>query len=374
MRNLGVCTVCTFRFARFVQPHIQQNDIGFFSKLDCFVGKSLTLFAEAFEAGLESDYVEVLSRHIQCTFRLGWVHVGAACALVTTCTCKVAYQRNRLVDNGQRTVVTQQHRTAFRHTLSKLVVVLVIERMRSKRANVVYQCKQAVNGFVQHRFVDTAAVYSVNDILIGLACGCGHFQFVACNKSVYTVVVSAPVSNYYAGEAPLAAKNFTQQVIVLVSVSAVELVVTAHNRFWVRFGNGNFKCGKVNLAQSAFVHNGIGHHTHVFLVVACKVLQTARNARRLYAVNICSRHFARKKRIFGKILEVTSTFRVALDVCPRGKQHIDVKTDCFFAESLAHFVYKFRIPTVCHGSTTRKTCSRVTRIQSQVVGGSALLT
>ena len=210
--------------------------------------------------------------------------------------------------------------------------------------------------------------------MVGFARRCGHFQFVTGDKSVNTIVISAPVGDDYPGETPLATENFTQQVHVFVGVHTVELVVTAHDGFWVRFGNGDFKCRQVDFTQGALVHDGVGHHAHVFLVVACKVLQAARHACGLHARYVCACHFACKVRIFGKVLEVTSAFRIALDVGAGGKQNVDVKADCFLAERLAHLVHKFRIPTVCHCSAAGEARCRVAGVQSQVVGGGALLT
>ena len=88
----------------------------------------------------------------------------------------------------------------------------------------------------------------------------------------HCAVGAAPVAHGETFEAPLAAENLVQEMLVLTAIIAVYLIVSGHYAHGAAFDDGPFKGLEVDFAEGALVQLGVYAAAVGLLVVDGKML------------------------------------------------------------------------------------------------------
>ena len=109
--------------------------------------------------------------------------------------------------------------------------------------------------------IQLSVLHGSDDLSGARQAGGRHLEAAARAHSLHRTVRTTPVGDDHAGETPLGSQYVGEQVLVLVSVNAVDEVVGAHDR--PRLGNAthDFEASQVNFAHRALVHDGVRRHT-----------------------------------------------------------------------------------------------------------------
>ena len=154
----------------------------------------------------------------------------------------------------------------------------------------------------------------------------------------------APIGHGDALVMPRVAENRFQKVFVVGSVDAVDEVIRGHDRPRIRFFHHDLERFQVEFVQGAVVDDRIADVAIALLGIAGVMLHAGSDATVLDAFDERRAHFARKKRIFGKILEVATTKRVSFDVHPRGQEERGVFARDFEGHRFADLALEILIP------------------------------
>ena len=180
--------------------------------------------------------------------------------------------------------------------------------------------------------------------LLGLGRGTGHQQVVAGLQLGHGVAAAVPVGHHQALETPFLAQQRGQQIVAFGGVRAVHEVVARHHRPGLRLLHRELKPLQVDFAQGPLAHRRVQLHAVEFLVVHGEVLDAGAHALAFYPVHEGGGHVAGHQRVFGIVLEVAPTQRVAVDVHARGQQHVDAKGPHLAPKCRAHPPHQGRIP------------------------------
>ena len=99
-----------------------------------------------------------------------------------------------------------------------------------------------------------------------------HFKVEPVVGRGNAIVGALPVRHQDAIEAPFLAGDLNVEVTILRGVLAVDKVVGIHDGANMRLLHGRFERGEIDLAQRAFIDQGIGIVPQIFGVVPQKVL------------------------------------------------------------------------------------------------------
>ena len=157
-------------------------------------------------------------------------------------------------------------------------------------------------------------------------------------------VGTAPVAHGEALEAPLAAEDFVQQVLVLGAVVAVHLVVGRHHAHRTAFFNRPLEGLEIDLAQGALVDYDIHASPVGLLVVHGEVLDAHCRTLVLHALGVFEREGRGEDGIFAQVLVGAATHRQALDVDGGAKDDILAAKPGFTSHAGAVFIGKFLAP------------------------------
>ena len=432
LRNLYVAAVQTFRLGNFVEAEVDEGNFRLIRKRARFLDKAVVLLAVAVEAGriardFKTEYIVSDARDLvlgvgqrillvffyaeaeadEGRVELGRVDDGRARALVAGNFGEIAYDGDgRAAGKRQRFVfVAQQHDALARallchfvvcvhvHDAQRLVLRTAFERLFRRK----HEVEQAVERLVEIFLVQLAVPERRDDavvliagavgrklvgylipfgerlvqILVGVQAA-GHFQLVARDEALHSVVAARPVGNDDVLVSPFVAENVAHEVQVLVDVGAVYHIIRGHYRPRLAFFYRDLERGQVQLAHGAFVHYRIDDHAALFLVVESEMLHAAGYAVGLYSAYVSRRHLAGEQRIFGEIFEVAAAAGVALEVGAGAEQDVDFLVHSFFAQHLAHFLAQFVVPAVSHGRRSGETRRGYGRVQTEVVCGRGL--
>ena len=130
----------------------------------------------------------------------------------------------------------------------------------------------------------------------------------------------------------------------LLGVFAVELVVRRHHRPRLAFFDRNLEILQIEFPQGTVTHSGIVLQAVGFLVVGSEVFDRSANTVLLYTAHVSRSHLAREQRVFGIVLEVATTKRVAVEVHSRGEEHIHTIFQHFIAHGSGYGFNEFRVP------------------------------
>ena len=169
-------------------------------------------------------------------------------------------------------------------------------------------------------------------------------QVVARFCGFHRSVFDPPVGHHDAVEAPLVAEDCGQQVVFLLGVFAVKLVVRRHHRPRFPFLDGNLEIFKIEFPQCTVAYARIVFQAVNLLVVGREMFDRSANTVLLYTAHVSRSHLAREQRVFGIVLEVAATKRVAVEVHSRGEEHIHAIFQHFVAHRSGHCFDEFRVP------------------------------
>ena len=99
---------------------------------------------------------------------------------------------------------------------------------------------EPVEAFVDDALFERTVFESLVDVVGTVAAG-GHFELVAALNALYPVVAAGPVGYHNAVETPFIAQDLFEQMMVFVSVCAVELVIGGHYRLGAALLDGDFE-------------------------------------------------------------------------------------------------------------------------------------
>ena len=247
-------------------------------------------------------------------------------------------------------------------SLVKLARGALDGRMRGE-----HQLKRVVHATVQHLLGEAAGVHCGNQLTYGVHARRGHLEGGACLHAGNVVVRAAPVRDHGAVEAPLAAQDVTQQVAVLIGVSAVDQVVGAHDRLGVGLAYHDLEGREVVLAQGALVDHRVGRLATRLLAVGGKVLGAGGNALGLDAAHVGRGHLARKVGVLGEVLEVAPAERRALHAEARPQKRAHALGGSFLTQCLADLLAQRLIPGVGDGDRRGEAGGGLGARDSQVV-------
>ena len=195
----------------------------------------------------------------------------------------------------------------------------------------------------------------------------GHLEGGACLHAGNVVVRATPVRHHGAVEAPLAAQDVTQQVAVLIGVSAVDQVVGAHDRLGVGLSHHNLEGREVVLAQGALVDHRVGRLAARLLTVGSKVLGAGGNALGLDAAHVGRGHLACKVGILGEVLKVTPAERRTLHAQARPQKRAHALGRGLLAQRLANLLAQRLVPGVGNRDRRGEASGRLGARNAQVV-------
>ena len=147
------------------------------------------------------------------------------------------------------------------------------------------EIEYSVYALINEVFIQRAVLESLVYVVRAVAAG-GHLNIAARFDGGHLVVGAGPVGDDDAVKLPFAAEYLADKICIFVCERAVDEVVRGHYRARAALLYGDFEGGEINFAQSSLIHNGIGDHAALFLVVARKVLYAGRSAVFLNAADI----------------------------------------------------------------------------------------
>ena len=295
------------------------------------------------------------------------IHDRRTRSLIPRLECEIPHYRYFLPPfQRQDSVVLHQYRALLRCFLRKLVMRFLVELLHFLIFREFRKFQQSLYALVQQAFLDFP-LFQRDEYVLDSVFTARHLQFVSAFEARHSVVASCPVRHHYAREPPFPAKDILHQVRVLVRKDSVHFIVRRHHAFRSAFLHRDFKAAKVQLTQSAFVHDRIARHSAVFTIIRSKMLHARRHSLALDSAHVTRRHFSRKIRVFRIIFEVPSAQRVPLDVQPRAQQHVHVHRRRFFPQRFSDSFAQLLVPRTRHDRRRRETRRRQRHVQAQVV-------
>ena len=384
LRNAEMLAVKTFCLAFLVQSEEKQNHIRTAGKIYGLFFHSFVFLAIALITAYNSSHRDSAGlQHVLDGIYFCGIYHGRTCALVSWVKSEVTdYGCLNLRSNRKDSVlIFQKNCTVLAGKTCQLVVLLMkgflvchFFIMLCILGGGKYQIKKLVYALVNVLLADLAAFYAGKKLSCCIKSRSRHFQGRTVLYTERMVVRSTPVSDNRAFEAPLVTENVFQQMLVFVGVNTVYLVVAAHNRFRATLFDGNLKTGEVDLTESSLIYHCVHCHTAKLLAVYSEMFCAGCCSCALHTADKSSCHFSGKIGIFGKILEVTSTERISLNVQSRSKKNVYVFFHGFFTKGNAYPLLQLFIPAVCHSCRCRKTGCRYCWIDSQMISCSSLFT
>ena len=156
---------------------------------------------------------------------------------------------------------------------------------------------------------------------------------------------AAPVGDYNTVELPVAFEDVVEQILVVAALLTFVLVVSAHNRPSLSFGNGSMEGGKVDFVERTVVDNDVDVSAPAFLVVQCIMLNASSHAVGLHGFYVRNHHARSEVGVFAEIFEVASVERRAVDVATGSEQDVFVAIARLFADSAAVEVRHLLVPS-----------------------------
>ena len=157
-------------------------------------------------------------------------------------------------------------------------------------------------------------------------------------------VRATPVGHSEALEAPLAAENLVEEVLILGAVIAVYLVVCGHHAHGAAFNNGTLEGLEIDLTEGTLAQDGV-HATAVgLLVVNGEVLDTYGCTFVLHTLGVFQGQGGGEDGILGEVLVGTATHRQALDVHSRAEDDVLTTEAGFLTHAGTVLVSEFFTP------------------------------
>ena len=154
---------------------------------------------------------------------------------------------------------------------------------------------------------------------VGGAC---HLHVEAVQHGAHGAVGAAPVGDGHALEAPFAAENLIEQVLVLGAIVSVDLVVGGHHAHGAAFDDGALKRLEVDLAEGALIDLDVYAAAVGLLVVHGEVLDAHGCSLVLHALRVGECQGGGEDRVLAQVFVGAATHRQALDVDGRAENHI----------------------------------------------------
>ena len=161
------------------------------------------------------------------------------------------------------------------------------------------------------------------------------------------------VAHHPAREAELTSENLGQDVRVLATKGAVDLVVRAHDRTDMAVFHSSLERQRVDLLQGTFVELRIDLKPVFLLRVHVVVLGGGDDGVTLNALNVASGHLPRQHGVLPKRLEQATENWDASDVHSRPKQDIVSGTPCLLAQHIPVLLGRREIPGGRQGNRSR---------------------
>ena len=194
------------------------------------------------------------------------------------------------------------------------------------------------------RFLRKASVFHrFHNLFVVYTAARRHLEVEAGRNALHPVVDRAPVGNDKPIQAPFFFQNIGQQMRVFGTVISVYLIISAHDRPWLRLLHSGFKACQVQLPQRPFVNSGVNRQAVRLHVVRRVMLHRSADPFPLNAGNVCGGQARRKHRVFGVILKISAAERRALDVCRRAEQNGNALRVAFPAQRRADLPEQLRV-------------------------------
>ena len=148
--------------------------------------------------------------------------------------------------------------------------------------------KDLADFLVDHLFRELAGGNGIDDGLAQVI-GARHLDVEAVEHRAHRAVRPAPVGDGHSLEAPLAAENLVEEVLVFGAVVAVDLVVGRHHAHRAAFFDGALERLEIDLAERALVDLDIDAAAAGLLVVDGEVLDAHGRSLVLYALGVIQR-------------------------------------------------------------------------------------
>ena len=200
----------------------------------------------------------------------------------------------------------------------------------------------------------------INDGLAQVV-GTGHLHVEAVQHGTHGAVRAAPVGNGEALEAPLAAENLVEQVLILGAVVSVHLIIGRHHAHGAAFDDGTFEGLEVDLTQGAFVQLGVHAAAVGLLVVHGEVLDTYGGTFILHTLGVLQGQGGTQDGIFRKVLIGAAAHGQALDVHGRAQDDVLASQAGFLAHTGTVLVRQFLTPGGGEGAAGREVGGAVQR-------------
>ena len=210
----------------------------------------------------------------------GRVDVRAAAALEVGIFRRAADHGDVLLAfERQEAVVLEQHHAFGGDFVRQFVMRIHIERSVFGRfLGFENDAQDAADRFIENGFIQFPGADRFHNRLDAPLLRAGHFQIEAALERGHPVTHRAPVRDDQALEAPFIFEDIGQQVVMLGSKCAVDLVIRAHHRPGFGLLDGFFKGGQVDFAQGALIHFGADAEALEFLVVGGIMLERGAHA------------------------------------------------------------------------------------------------
>src|ERR1700693_1719565 len=125
----------------------------------------------------------------------------------------------------------------------------------------------------------------------------------------------------------------------------------------MRFFDRRLEGGQIDLAQGALIDDGINVVAVIFLVVACKVLDSRAHSLALHAFDVSDGGAGCEKWVLAKILEVSAAHRGTIDIHSWSEHEVDAAGARVLTDDRSHALGKVRIPG-CSETDAAKRCGR----------------
>ena len=255
-----------------------------------------------------------------------------------------------LLGEGQGLVMVLEQHDAFLGSLARLdgvgleVGVLAIGA-GGDALGAGYKLEHAAGTAVEGSHREGAGLDGGLDLLALLG-GAGGKQVVASPYLAAGVAPSGgcPVAHHEAAEAEVAAEDGGEQVAALHTLLAVDHIVRTHHRPGIALTHGYLEGLQVELAQGSLGDAHIDVLAVGLLVVHGKMLEGCADMLALDAAHKGCRHLTGEQRVFGVVLEVAASERIAVQVHARAEDEVEPVFMGLVADGLSHLIDEGLVP------------------------------
>ena len=213
--------------------------------------------------------------------------------------------------------------------------------------------QQTTNTVIHILDVELSVLHLRNDFLALLRLTWLH-EVVACMNLSSRIALPNPIGHHHSLITPIGAEYIGEQVSAFLCQRSIDAIVRSHHSPRLSLANSNFETAQIEFTQCTLRHSFIHTRALRLLRIHSKVLDARASTLALHTLHISSSDFSRHNRVFGIILEVASTKRIAMKVHTWTQNHVTLVFLGFVTNCLAHFLHQFGIPSGSQCRTNRK--------------------